>query len=216
MITLYVYSPGGHNTTDCNGYYCLEGNMDIQYISGIAQVGFGCIVFCYCFVCFCKFWCIICNNLIYNVVLNGPSIQLFTIIDKTMNCCHHHIFFLSLLPSQDTVSIFWYVDSSQGDDPFLMWATAVAEDEDPPRSNSISWAALEFGSWIAVLCVYCFFFWFFGVDVLALTIIKLCVHVVLFMKLSWLYKFSLWTRFVFPRDVCENVTVNSILSYSSP
>ncbi len=41
------------------------------------------------------------------------------------------------------MSIFWYADSSEGDDPFLLWATAMAEEEDPPRSNSISWAAYE-------------------------------------------------------------------------
>eukprot|EP01034_Spumella_vulgaris_P024872 gene24872-31261_t len=45
-------------STQCNVDYCIEGNLDLQYISGVAQ---------------------------------------------------------------DTVSIFWYADSSEGDDPFLLW-----------------------------------------------------------------------------------------------
>ncbi len=61
---------------------------------------------------------------------------------------------------QDTVSVFWYADSSQGDDPFLLWATAMAEEEDPPRSNSISWAAYEY-----VRCVFVYDLLSFGVCV---------------------------------------------------
>eukprot|EP01034_Spumella_vulgaris_P029131 gene29131-36124_t len=79
---------GGHNTTECDDFYCVEGNMDIQYISGIAQ---------------------------------------------------------------ETTSIFWYVDSSSGDDPFLLWATQMQDEEDPPRSNSISWAAVEYYEGVSLL-----------------------------------------------------------------
>lgn len=42
--------------------------------------------------------------------------------------------------SQTTVSTFYYVS---GDDPFVAWVVDLANDADPPRSNSMSWGAIE-------------------------------------------------------------------------
>mmetsp|Transcript_10297 Transcript_10297/g.15463 ORF Transcript_10297/g.15463 Transcript_10297/m.15463 type:complete len:672 (-) Transcript_10297:785-2800(-) len=60
---------------------CFEGNLDIQYISGLAQLA---------------------------------------------------------------SSIYWYVPSGKGyTDPFVAWITAVANTQQPPQSNAISWSSLE-------------------------------------------------------------------------
>jgi hypothetical protein len=42
--------------------------------------------------------------------------------------------------AQNVVTIYWYVD---GNDAFLQWITAVADEDDPPQSNSISWGSIE-------------------------------------------------------------------------
>jgi hypothetical protein len=42
--------------------------------------------------------------------------------------------------AQNVVTIYWYVD---GNDAFLQWITAVADEVDPPQSNSISWGSIE-------------------------------------------------------------------------
>jgi hypothetical protein len=44
--------------------------------------------------------------------------------------------------AQRTASIFWYV-SSVGNDPFVTWITDVANEQNPPQSNSISWGEIE-------------------------------------------------------------------------
>jgi tripeptidyl-peptidase-1 len=45
--------------------------------------------------------------------------------------------------AQRTSSLFWYVDSSGSSDPFVAWITDVADESNPPRSNSISWGSTE-------------------------------------------------------------------------
>lgn len=44
--------------------------------------------------------------------------------------------------SQVTASIFWWV-SGATTDPFVGWVTAMADETDPPKSNSASWGANE-------------------------------------------------------------------------
>lgn len=70
---------GGHETSSCNsGKDCTGGNLELQYIMGIAQ---------------------------------------------------------------NTASTYWYIDD-QGD-PFTAWITAIADEQNPPRSNSLSWSTIE-------------------------------------------------------------------------
>jgi hypothetical protein len=45
--------------------------------------------------------------------------------------------------AQVTSSIYWYVPSTFTSDPFVDWITDVAEEANPPQSNSISWGANE-------------------------------------------------------------------------
>lgn len=73
-------SIGNHSVANCSqpGVSCLEGNLDIQYLMGVAQ---------------------------------------------------------------ETSSIFWWVDAST--DPFVAWITAVADEDYPPKVNSISWGSIE-------------------------------------------------------------------------
>ena len=75
---------GGHQLTTCptnsNTEDCYEGNLDIQYIMGVAQM---------------------------------------------------------------TTSIYWWVTDSSSTDPFLAWITAVADETNPPKSNSMSWGSVE-------------------------------------------------------------------------
>jgi tripeptidyl-peptidase-1 len=42
--------------------------------------------------------------------------------------------------AQDTQTVYWY---QGGNDPFIDWITAVADDPDPPLVNSISWGSTE-------------------------------------------------------------------------
>jgi hypothetical protein len=44
--------------------------------------------------------------------------------------------------AQHTTSIYWYV-SGDGDDPFVSWITDVANEKNPPKSNSISFGTVE-------------------------------------------------------------------------
>ena len=58
-----------------------------------------------------------------------------------------YMFWLRLSPNQQTTtSIYWYVDNSGAEDPFVSWITDVAATPDPPRSNSISWGCNEYVS----------------------------------------------------------------------
>jgi len=45
--------------------------------------------------------------------------------------------------SQQTASIFWYVDPNAQNNPFLEWIEQVVADPNPPLVNSISWGAPE-------------------------------------------------------------------------
>jgi subtilase family serine protease len=42
--------------------------------------------------------------------------------------------------AQNVATIYWYVG---GGDPFVTWITDVADEENPPQSNSISWGSVE-------------------------------------------------------------------------
>jgi hypothetical protein len=42
--------------------------------------------------------------------------------------------------SQTTVSTYYYVGTA---DPFVTWVTDLANDSDPPKSNSMSWGSIE-------------------------------------------------------------------------
>eukprot|EP01031_Cornospumella_fuschlensis_P032428 gene32428-39213_t len=48
--------------------------------------------------------------------------------------------------AQVTFSIYWYVAETQTQDPFVAWITDVADEENPPQSNSISWGSNEFAN----------------------------------------------------------------------
>lgn len=73
-----VIDVGGFETSSCNNINdCNEGNLDVQYINGVAQ---------------------------------------------------------------KTGTIYWYMP---GNDPFVDWITAVADEPNPPKSNSISWGSIE-------------------------------------------------------------------------
>jgi tripeptidyl-peptidase-1 len=73
-------APFGYTTTDCVGNSCYEGNLDVQYIMGVAQ---------------------------------------------------------------QTTSVYWYQPDTTTSDPFVDWATDVANSTNPPLSNSISWGSIE-------------------------------------------------------------------------
>jgi tripeptidyl-peptidase-1 len=57
--------------------------------------------------------------------------------------------------AQRTSSVYWYVDSSGSSDPFVAWITDVADERNPPRSNSISWGSTE-----QVSCSQFYYLWF--------------------------------------------------------
>ena len=42
--------------------------------------------------------------------------------------------------AQNVATIYWYVASTN---PFVSWITSVANDANPPQSNSISWGSVE-------------------------------------------------------------------------
>jgi hypothetical protein len=67
--------------------------------------------------------------------------------------------------AQKTASVYWYITDSGDTDPFVVWVTDMANQKNPPKSNSASWGALEYVSFhIASLfllfdnncfCCYC-------------------------------------------------------------
>jgi tripeptidyl-peptidase-1 len=74
---------GGHKHNNCGNSDkddCVEGNLDVQYIAGVAQV---------------------------------------------------------------TATIFWHVAGRRADS-YVSWITEVADEENPPQSNSMSWGGYEF------------------------------------------------------------------------
>ena len=52
--------------------------------------------------------------------------------------------------SQNTITTYWYVDSM---DPFMDYVTELADEEDPPLVNSISWGSIE-QVWSVYMSVY--------------------------------------------------------------
>jgi tripeptidyl-peptidase-1 len=45
--------------------------------------------------------------------------------------------------SQQTTSVYWYQPQTDTSDPFVDWATDVANSTNPPLANSISWGSVE-------------------------------------------------------------------------
>jgi hypothetical protein len=70
----------GFSTADCTNNDCYEGNLDVQYMMGIAQ---------------------------------------------------------------QTTTIYWYVTDESTTDPFVAWVTDIADMDNPPLTNSMSWGSTE-------------------------------------------------------------------------
>jgi hypothetical protein len=45
--------------------------------------------------------------------------------------------------AQKVASIYWWVTDTSNTDPFVAWLTAIADESNPPLSNSASWGAVE-------------------------------------------------------------------------
>lgn len=59
--------------------------------------------------------------------------------------------------SQQTASIFWYVDPNAQNNPFIEWIEQVVADPHPPLVNSISWGAPEQVMHCFLFSVFCAF-----------------------------------------------------------